>query len=164
MLAHTPNPEVFGLISSMDFGESWHTLRPYVFGYRNWVATFDTHDTTNIYCAGEEAIFESVIYSSNNDVRDWDLIESVRNNCVHHIAFHPSNPDLMIYSGNNRNLDTPLLFTIYRSTNGGDDWSVFFQTDLPGEGGIIDMELHDNNLFLYTYTDGIYKLSIPKSE
>lgn len=205
MLAHTPNPKMYGLLKSTDFGKSWRVLRPFTFGYQNWVSIFDPHDPTNIYCAGEESVFDSAIYFSNNDGQDWDLIESVNNNCVHHIAFHPANPNIMIYSGEfivkkstdkgrtwemvlNEDLyffktiyddtnpdimytsglyrapDTSHELTIYRSTNGGDDWSVFFQTNLPGEGGIIDMELRDDDLFLYTYTDGIYKLSIPRNE
>ena len=205
MLAHTPNPGMYGLLHSTDFGKSWRALRPLIFGYQNWLAIFDPHNPTNLYCAGEESVFDSAIYFSSNDGQDWSLIESVRNNCVHHIAFHPSNPDIMIYSGEllvkkstdkgrtwkivlneelyffktvyddtnpdimytsglYRATDRPNLFTVYRSTNGGDDWSVFFQTDLPGEGGIIDMELRNGNLFQYTYTDGICKLSIPKNE
>ena len=205
MLAHTPNPEMYGLLKSTDFGKSWRVLRPRIFGYQNWLAIFDPHNPANLYCAGEESIFDSAIYFSGNDGQDWTLIESVNNNCVHHIAFHPSDPNTLIYSGEflvkkstdkgrtwemvlneelyfyktvyddtdpdivytsglYRATDRPNLFTVYRSTNGGDDWSVFFQTDLPGEGGIIDMELRNGSLFLYTYTDGIYKLSIPYSK
>jgi 23S rRNA G2069 N7-methylase RlmK/C1962 C5-methylase RlmI len=47
-------------------------------------------------------------------------------------------------------------FTIHHSTDGGDTWSILYQADLLGVGGIIDIEQYDDILILYTYTDGIY--------
>lgn len=38
----------------------------------------------------------------------------------------------------------------------GDTWSILYQADLLGVGGIIDIEQYDDILILYTYTDGIY--------
>lgn len=45
-------------------------------------------------------IFESFINASCNDGKDWIILENERNNCIHHIAFDPTNPNIMIYSGN----------------------------------------------------------------
>lgn len=44
-------------------------------------------------------IFESFINASCNDGKDWIILENERNNCIHHIAFDPTNPNIMIYSG-----------------------------------------------------------------
>lgn len=194
--------DAFGVMKSTDFGKNWDVLSPRLGGYQNWFVGFHPLDTLNIYTSGEDMIFDAFIHASYDDGETWSDIETIDNNCIHHIAFHPTEPQTMIYSGeyivkksedkgrtwrvvlgdeiyfyktvydkvdpnivyasgNTRISDEPHKFTIYRSLNGGEDWDVFFQTDLPGEGGIIDMELYENRLFLYTFTDGIYMLTIP---
>lgn len=45
---------------------------------------------------------------------------------------------------------------MHHSTDGGDTWSILYQADLLGVGGIIDIEQYDDIYALYTYTDGIY--------
>lgn len=56
--------------------------------------------TLQIFTIQETMIFESFINASCNDGKDWIILENERNNCIHHIAFDPTNPNIMIYSGN----------------------------------------------------------------
>lgn len=189
--------EPIGVVKSVNFGKSWKTISTFYGGYQNWFVGFHPQDTTNIYNTGETMIFESFINASCNDGKDWIILENERNNCIHHIAFDPTNPNIMIYSGEyflKKTIDkgriwNPVLkddvyfyktiydkrnpqivystgvtcvpkeehkFTIHHSTDGGDTWSILYQADLFGAGGIIDIEQYDDILILYTYTDGIY--------
>ncbi|WP_321331295.1 hypothetical protein [uncultured Bacteroides sp.] len=194
-----------GVVQSTDFGQNWKCISTEIGGGQNWFVGYNPNDTTNIYNTGESMIMESLMYSSLDAGKNWQLIESMNNSCIHHIAFHPSDPNTMIYSGEYivkkstdrgrswslklvdeiyfykvvYDKDNPSIvyasgctripnefhkFTIYRSTDGGDNWHVFFQTNLSGEGGIIDFELYKSKLYLYTYADGIYTLDTQAEE
>lgn len=193
--------EPIGVVKSINFGQSWTVLSKEYGGYQNWFLGFNPNDTTNIYNTGESMIFESLMYSSYDNGESWKLIESIHNSCIHHIAFHPTDSNVLLYSGElmikksidkgetwktvltgglyfyktifdknnpsvlytsglNRVSPEDHKFMIYKSSNGGDSWDVFFQTDLSGIGGVIDFELYNNRLYLYTYTDGIYMLDV----
>ncbi|MFR0948975.1 MAG: hypothetical protein ACLSHB_22045 [Bacteroides thetaiotaomicron] len=90
--------EPIGVVKSVNFGKSWKTISTFYGGYQNWFVGFHPQDTTNIYNTGETMIFESFINASCNDGKDWIILENERNNCIHHIAFDPTNPNIMIYS------------------------------------------------------------------
>ncbi len=190
----------YGVAKSTDFGQTWKVLSTHIGGYQNWFVGFHPKDTTQMYNTGESMIYEAFINASYDDGKTWELIERQNNNCIHHIAFHPTEPKTMIYSGEyiirkstdqGRNWDHKMgdhiyffktlydetdpsvvytsgitripaefhKFAIHRSTDGGEHWSVFFQTDLPGEGGVIDLALHQKKLYLYTFADGIYEIN-----
>lgn len=194
--------KMYGILRSNDFGKNWETLTgQLLMGYQEWFLGYNPHDSNNIYNTGESMVFEAKIQTSYNNGQDWEVVNLMYNNCFHHIAFHPENPQEMICSGefihyksrdkgrtwnllniteeevyfyktlydkSNPNMvyttgatrvpDSQTLF-IFRSEDGGDNWNVFFKTELPGEGAVIDFDLYQDKLFLYTYTDGIYVLN-----
>ncbi len=107
----------FGLLKSTDFGKTWNSLSERIGGYQNWFVGFNPNDTTNIYNTGESEIFNSFINTSYDNGQNWIESETVQNNCVHHIAFHPTNPQTMIYSGEG---------LLKKSTDKGKTWRLVF--------------------------------------
>jgi len=103
-----------GIAKSIDFGMSWESLNTYAFGYQNWDIAFHPLDTTTIFHTGESMIFYAGINKSSDNGKTWSLYEK-DNNCFHSIAFHPTNPDILVLSGE---------YLFGKSTDKGETWNI----------------------------------------
>jgi photosystem II stability/assembly factor-like uncharacterized protein len=91
-----------GISKSDDFGISWKYLT-YRFGYQDWDLAFHPLDTTTIFHTGETIIFEGVIGKSSDNGETWSIFtDPGGTTCIHSIAFHPINPDIIVYSNEGR--------------------------------------------------------------
>lgn len=106
----------FGISMSTDLGNSWSLLTQYTPEYQYRFIDFNPADNQKIYSTGEGGFFTSYIYASSDGGVTWNKIHSVQNDCVHTIAFHPSNEEVYIIGREGR---------ISKSLDGGSTWSTF---------------------------------------
>lgn len=136
--------EPIGVVKSTNFGQSWTVLNKEYAGYQNWFVGFNSNDTTNIYYTGESMTFESLMYSSEDNGDNWQLIESVDNNCIHHIAFHPTDSNILLYSGE---------YMVKKSIDKGETWESVLNGDL-----YFYKTIFDKNTPSVLYTSGVTRL------
>ncbi|RGP01581.1 hypothetical protein DXA83_09875 [Bacteroides thetaiotaomicron] len=101
----------------------------------------------------DDVYFYKTIYDKRNPQRNPVLKDDVY---FYKTIYDKRNPQILYSTGVTRIPKEEHKFTIHHSTDGGDTWSILYQADLLGVGGIIDIEQYDDILILYTYTDGIY--------
>ena len=82
---------------------------------------------------------ESFINASCNDGKDWIILENERNNCIHHIAFDPTNPNIMIYSGE---------YFLKKTIDKGRIWNPVLKDDVYFYKTIYDKEIHKYYILL----------------
>jgi len=192
-----------GISKSDDFGMSWKFLT-YRFGYQDWDLAFHPLDTTTLFHTGETINFEAVIGKSSDNGETWSIFtQPNRTSCYHSIAFHPTNPDILVCSdegafGKSTNKgetfkivppDFPKIYVykvlfdeknstilyasgatdklnkdtifIYRSTDTGDSWQLFYNEYVgTGCGPVLDMIKYKNKLILYTRDCGLFELKL----
>lgn len=136
----------YGVSKSDDFGLSWTNLNQNNFGAQNWYLSFYPFDTTTIYYAGETMYFAGIIVKSSNSGDTWsNYIHPGGDNCVHSIAFHPTNPDILVYSGEG---------TIAKSTDKGETWDVIDVIGLYNTGMYFYKILFDEENPAILYSSG----------
>jgi hypothetical protein len=148
-----------GLYQSPDFGDNRSCL---TIGRLEWYAGFHPLDTSVIFLAGESPIFAGVIMKSVNNGRDWsDYQHPGGDNSVHDIIYHPTNPDILFYSGEGfigKSIDkgeTWNLTNLYQT--GIYFYKIIFDTNNPdilyvtGANGRFTSK--ENILFIYRSTD-----------
>jgi hypothetical protein len=134
LLYHT----FYGLSKSGDFGASWKNLNN-IGGVQNWFAAFHPLDTTNLFYTGETGYFAGFMCRSTNSGLTWHTwnnppyyihspfyIHPGGDNCIHHIAFHPTDPNVLVYSGE---------MTMGKSADKGETWDT--------------VDLHDSGMYFY---------------
>ena len=129
-----------GTAKSSDFGMSWKSLNNYAFGYQNWDIAFHPLDTTTIFYTGESMIFYAGINKSSDNGETWSLFEK-DNNCFHSIAFHPTNPNILVASGE---------YIFGKSTDKGETWNI-----LPGGDMYYYKVLFDDGNPSVLYSSGV---------
>ena len=195
-----------GVSKSDDFGMSWKFHTSAAFRYQYWDIAFHPLDTTTIFCTGESMIFYALFLKSSDNGKTLSSYR-LNNNCFHSIAFHPTNPDILVLggeyifgkstdkgetwnilpggnmyfykvlfdeenptilysSGVTRNPDdrTNDTIFIYRSTDMGDTWHLWY-SEYIGEGGgyVFDMVKYKNKLIFYTVGYGLLELDLGTS-
>jgi photosystem II stability/assembly factor-like uncharacterized protein len=100
---------------SNDFGLSWKNLNEYGLGFQNWYLDFHPLDTTTLFAAGEESFYAGTIKKSSDNGENWSSTCSIHNNCIHSIAFHPTNPNILVFGGET---------VIGKSVDKGETWNV----------------------------------------
>ncbi|MFR9166841.1 MAG: T9SS type A sorting domain-containing protein [Dysgonomonas sp.] len=110
-----------GLSYSGNFGKDWKNLSPYSLGFNLAFVGYHPLDTTVIFYSGEKPSLSGHILSSYDSGKTWnDYTVPNRDNCVHHIAFHPTNPDILIFGGEG---------VVGRSTDKGNNWEIVYKTE-----------------------------------
>lgn len=141
----------YGLSKSEDFGENWNNLNDMCGGYQDWFAGFHPLDTTVIFYTGETPYFAGYIYRSEDNGLTWpsympypgySYIHPGGDNCIHHIAFHPNDANVLVYSGE---------MTMAKSTDKGINWQVknLYDSDIYFYKVLFDKENPD-----YLYASG----------
>ena len=119
----------YGPAKSYNFGKTWNDINEPIGGYQNRFAGFNPNDTTNIFFTGEFIYFDSFIYTTYNSGLSWKLTESIISHCTHILAFHPTNPDIIVSGGESR---------IAKSVNRGLSWKSVSNPGLYITGLIYD--------------------------
>lgn len=105
-----------GVFKSKDFGKNWTSMYPYSLGYDIAFISYHPLDTAAIFYSGETPFMSGQIYSSYNSGVTWTSYEITGgDNCVHQIAFHPTNPDIMVFGGEG---------VFGKSTDKGKTWEI----------------------------------------
>jgi photosystem II stability/assembly factor-like uncharacterized protein len=134
------NPYI-GLYRSPDFGDNWNCLST---GCLEWYTGFHPLDTATIFYAGETFVFSGMIVKSVNNGRDWSTYTHPGgDNSVHDIAYHPTNPDILFYSGEG---------FIGKSIDKGETWDL---TDLRNTGMYFFKIIFDTNNPDILYATGV---------
>ena len=114
-----------GLFLSTDFGDNWVNINP---AWLQWFAAFHPLDTSNIYFTGESNLQQAIIFKSSNNGNTWDKYSGIKgDNCVHNIAFHPHDPNILIFGGEG---------IIGKSMDKGNTWVI--------------SSLHETAMYFYT--------------
>ncbi len=101
------------ILKSSDFGKNWELLAtPNCFPI--WFMSFHPADISTFYFSGETYIFQGVIWKSKDRQKTWSRYRHPGgDNSIHCIAFHPRNPDILVYSGEG---------AMGKSTDRGETW------------------------------------------
>lgn len=134
-----------GLYESKDFGKNWSNLLPISLGIDIAFTSYHPLDTTTIFFSGENDIFSGRIYRSSDNGGTWiEYIVPGGDNCVHQIAFHPSNPDVLVWGGERK---------LGKSIDKGETWNVM---DINDTGGMYFYKvLFDENDPNILYASGV---------
>jgi photosystem II stability/assembly factor-like uncharacterized protein len=141
---HPENPDViillthYGISISEDFGHSWRSILERYPGGQSLHFAFHPLDGNTIFYTGENLSFSGVIYRSPDGGNSWTVYDTSMldvggDNCVHSIAYHPTNPDILVYGGEGK---------IGKSTDRGATWNV---TDLYETAMYFFKALFDND-------------------
>lgn len=74
------------------------------------------------------------------------------------ILYDENNPDILYASGDFHGINDTL--TIYRSIDSGNTWHTFYTELVNNSDGIMDLQLYDNKLIVYTLINGVYYLDL----
>jgi hypothetical protein len=110
---------IMGISKSDDFGATWKPLTNYRLGHQDWELVFHPLDTTLFFYSGEIMAFQGHIHKfSDNGAGDFSrqvYEHPGGDNCVHSLAFHPANPDILVYGAE---------LACGKSTDRGNTWNV----------------------------------------
>ena len=93
-----------GVFRSIDYGQTWEQLTKYVYGNpAAYFIGFHPARPNIIYNSGEDLIFQGHINITYDGGQTWNdhgnSLGFPGDNCIHQIAFHPTNPDHWIAGG-----------------------------------------------------------------
>jgi hypothetical protein len=132
-----------GLSKSGDFGKNWKNLNN-ISGVQSWFAAFHPLDTTHLFYTGETGYFAGFMYRSTNSGLTWQwYIHPGGDNCIHHIAFHPTDPNVLVYSGE---------MAMGKSADKGETWGT---ADLYDTGMYFYKVLFDEDNPATLYASGV---------
>ena len=78
------------------------------------------------------------------------------------VVFDENNSDILYASGDFNGEDNAIR--IHKSTDCGESWNLYYSNILLNSDGVVDMQIHDNLLIIYTMTNGIYMLNLDASD
>jgi len=111
--------EFSGVSVSYDYGLTWKSLTEFAGGNQDRFVEFHPLDTSTIYSTGEQGFYYSYINMTFDGGKNWTQVYE-SNNCVHFLAFHPSNPNIILSGEEGR---------ISKSTDKGVSWTSIFLND-----------------------------------
>jgi hypothetical protein len=155
----------YGVSISEDFGLSWRPVLERFAGGQDWHLGFHPLDANTMFYTGEQMNQTGVIYKSSDGGNSWSYWDTMMDSgggddCVHSIAYHPVNPDILVHGAEG---------WIRKSTDRGETWTpvelretgmyfykVLFDNDNPeilyatggGGGSVNSIDFH-----LYRSTD-----------
>jgi hypothetical protein len=128
----------YGVSKSTDFGLTWHNLTTMRGGGQERFVDFHPTDTTTMYSAGESMILASYIFASFDDGLTWNQVDNIYlgDNCTHYLAFHPTNPDIILSAGEGR---------MTKSVNKGLTWDLITSLNDSLDRFYIPKIIYDNS-------------------
>ena len=94
---------------------------------------------------------------SINQGQNWSDVGSIPL-YIYKVIFDPENPNILYASGDFHGVNDTI--TVYRSTDMGDNWQVFYQEKITNSDGVMGIHLFNGKLFVYTLTNGVFLLDI----
>ena len=132
-----------GLSKSDDFGENWVNLHPYSLGQHWTFTSYHPLDTISIFHSAENDFFNGIIYNSYDAGNNWSEYRVPGgDNCVHQIAFHPNNANILVFGGEG---------IIGKSIDKGETWKII---DIIDDGMYFYSILFDKNNPHIIYASG----------
>jgi hypothetical protein len=156
----------YGISISEDFGLTWRHVMQRYWGGQDWHLGFHPLDGNTLFYTGEQIDHSGVINKSSDGGITWSywntMYDGGGDDCVHSIAYHPTNPDILVHSAEG---------WIRKSTDRGETWNdiegtretgmyffkVLFDNDNPeilyatgGQGG---SSMNGADFHLYRSTD-----------
>ena len=136
----------YGVSISEDFGLSWkHVFERIPMG-QDWHLGIHPLDGNTMFYTGENLSFTGVISKSSdggNSWSNWDtMINGGGDDCVHSIAYNPTNPDILVHGAEG---------WIRKSTDRGKTWNTI---ELRHTGMYFYKVLFDNNNPKIVYATG----------
>jgi len=104
---------------------------------QNWYVGFHPLDGNTMFHSGESMDFSGFIFRSADGGNSWSAystFDDYGDNCVHSIAFHPTNPHILVYSGEG---------IIGKSTDKGETWKMINRPDFTVNGAWYEHEGYD---------------------
>lgn len=140
-------------------------LYAYHKGSQTWETLVKEHGNCIHHLAYHPTRSKEMIYSAEGHLgkttdrgKTWKkIIPSETHFYYYKTIYDPKNPKI-IYTTGIRNTPEYYPLTVFISTDSGDTWSKFSEIEL--EGGVVDMELLNDKLYLYTLMQGIYCIEI----
>lgn len=106
---------------------------------------------------------EQYLARSIDGGQTWKRTSANENYYYYKTVYDKSNPQIVYtageYRGHSDDIDNNTL-RIFRSTDSGKNWEVYFEKELDDVAGIVDIELYKKKLFILTFTDGVYVLDV----
>jgi hypothetical protein len=94
---------------------------------------------------------------STNQGQNWTDVGS-SSLYIFKTIFDPNNPNVLYASGDYSGVNDTIK--IYKSTDLGDTWQVFYEEKFIDSDGVMDIHLFNNKLIVYTLVNGVYYLDL----
>lgn len=140
-----------GIWITEDFGTTWKLNdNQGVYGYNeNQFLGWHPEVPGLLFYTSENGFMQAEIGRSENDGKDWTFIlpDPSGDNSVHHLAFDPSNPGHILYSGEG---------TLYASFDYGKNWECKYQEDF--DNNIVELGYAYNVFFDHSDPSRVYAI------
>lgn len=129
-----------GLWKSNDFGKQWKNLSIYSVG--NLVSSsveYSPFDTNIFMYHGEDMMYQDALYITKDGGNSWFYHNGIfpGDNCIHQMAFHPTDPNIWVYGGEG---------CIGMTINGGETFDIIWDVWSDNDNGAYFYNiLFDNN-------------------
>lgn len=143
-------------------------FQSYIFSTYNDGVTWTKVDSLQTHCTHGIAFHptnkdimisygEGRFAKSTNQGQHWSDVGSI-SLYIFKVIFDPANPNILYASGDFQGVNDTVR--IYKSTDMGDSWQVFYEEKITEADGVMDIHLFDDKLIIYTLVNGVYYLDI----
>jgi len=139
------------ILNSYDSGETWN-FSENIPSHCTHLIAFHPNNPNIVFSGGEGRIAKST---------DKGLTWVTKANLpiyIYKITIDQNNPDILYASGDH--IGTNENIVLYKSEDGGENWSLFYSEFVENSDGVMDIHLYGNRLIIYTLTNGVFSLDL----
>ena len=154
---HTGETEFYQsfINATYDSGVTWATVDAFDSNCSHGIAFHPSNKNIMV------AYGEGRITKSTDQGRTWTTTGNIPL-YVYKVIYDRNNPNILYASGGYREMGE--VIDIYRSTDGGDSWHIFYEEAIENFDGVMDIHLYNNKLIIYTLINGVYYLNLAQNE